>query len=63
MALVGESGCGKTTIVHAILGLLPPGTRTDGSIVLRSSDDERPPGGHDVDLVDMSPRAWRAVRG
>lgn len=52
LALVGESGCGKTTIGLAVLGLLPDGTRTDGSI--RAA-------GHDV--VGASPRTLRALRG
>lgn len=32
LALVGESGCGKTTIARATLGLLPAGTGVEGSI-------------------------------
>jgi peptide/nickel transport system ATP-binding protein len=33
MGLVGESGCGKTTLARAVLGILPPNARTDaGSI-------------------------------
>lgn len=32
LALVGESGCGKTTLARAALGLLPPGTKIGGSI-------------------------------
>ena len=32
LALVGESGCGKTTITKAVLGLLPRGSRVQGSI-------------------------------
>lgn len=31
-ALVGESGCGKTTLARAALGLLPPKTEISGSI-------------------------------
>ena len=32
LALVGESGCGKTTVARAVLGLLPKGTKTRGAI-------------------------------
>lgn len=34
LALVGESGCGKTTMAKAALGLLPQGTEIQGSIRL-----------------------------
>jgi peptide/nickel transport system ATP-binding protein len=39
MGLVGESGCGKSTIVKAILGVLPPGACvTSGSIRVAGRD-------------------------
>ncbi len=34
LALVGESGSGKSMTARAVLGLLPPGARAEGSIVL-----------------------------
>jgi peptide/nickel transport system ATP-binding protein len=34
LGLVGESGCGKSTIGRAILKLLPPGSRLGGDILL-----------------------------
>ena len=34
VALVGESGCGKTTLVKAILGRLPGGTHIAGELLL-----------------------------
>src|ERR1700722_11940780 len=33
MGLVGESGCGKTTLVRTILGALPANARTSGSAI------------------------------
>jgi oligopeptide/dipeptide ABC transporter ATP-binding protein len=37
--LVGESGCGKSTVARALLALLPPGARvTGGAIRLRGRD-------------------------
>jgi peptide/nickel transport system ATP-binding protein len=33
MGLVGESGCGKTTLARAVLGILPPNARHDGGSI------------------------------
>ncbi|MGV8935806.1 MAG: ABC transporter ATP-binding protein [Allorhizobium sp.] len=53
MALVGESGCGKSLTSYAMLGLLPPAaTRTDGRIMLE-----------DEDLAAMPERQLRKARG
>ena len=32
--LVGESGCGKTTTILALMGLLPPSASVAGSVLL-----------------------------
>ena len=37
-ALVGESGCGKSLVAAALSGLLPPGSRVSGRIVLDGTD-------------------------
>jgi len=38
MGLVGESGCGKTTMLLAIIGLLPPRARVSGRVLLDGQD-------------------------
>ena len=36
--LVGESGCGKTTALLAMLGLLPPSASASGQVILKGTD-------------------------
>jgi peptide/nickel transport system ATP-binding protein len=38
VGLVGESGCGKSTTILALLGLLPPTAEMSGSVLLRGTD-------------------------
>lgn len=52
LALVGESGCGKSSTALALLGLMPPETLLDGRIEFDGKD-----------LVALSPRELRALRG
>ena len=52
LAVVGESGCGKTLLGRALLGLSPEGSRVHGSIRL---------GGRE--LVGTRESDWRRVRG
>src|SRR5215208_7557376 len=49
--LAGESGCGKSTIVNAVLRLLPPGATTTGQVLL-----------NDEDVLTMKAGRLRAVR-
>ncbi|MFE1485586.1 ABC transporter ATP-binding protein [Streptomyces fimicarius] len=54
LALVGESGCGKSVLASALLGLLPANAATTGSAVL----------GVDTDLLTADERTLaRTVRG
>ncbi|MDN5640627.1 MAG: ABC transporter ATP-binding protein [Actinomycetia bacterium] len=47
VAVVGESGSGKTTLARSVLGLLPSGTRREGSLRLA---------GQDLDALDATGR-------
>jgi peptide/nickel transport system ATP-binding protein len=52
LALVGPSGCGKSTVARAVLGLLPPGSRREGSLQLCGKDPSQ-----------LSRRALNQLRG
>ena len=51
-ALVGESGCGKSMLGSALIGLLPPGTRREGALYIAGTD-----------MLHAPERTWRRVRG
>ncbi|WP_156761606.1 ABC transporter ATP-binding protein [Microbacterium karelineae] len=52
LAIIGESGSGKSVSVRALMGLLPPSARVEGSARLG-----------DIELVGRSDKAMRAIRG
>ena len=58
LALVGESGCGKTSIARSLLGLLPPGARLSGALEFCARRGA-------LDLARLTPQArqWTALRG
>jgi peptide/nickel transport system ATP-binding protein len=52
LGVVGETGCGKSTLGKAIMGILPTGTRIDGKILFRGRD-----------LTQLSTQMYRRLRG
>lgn len=52
LAIIGESGSGKSVSVRALMGLLPPSAFVSGSALLG-----------DTELVGMSDRRMREIRG
>lgn len=52
LAVVGESGCGKTLLGRALLALTPEGARLSGSLKWRGRE-----------LLGAEDREWRRVRG
>src|SRR6266567_8304165 len=52
LAIVGESGCGKTLLGRALIALPPEGARVTGQVRLGGKD-----------LLGAPDRAWEEVRG
>ncbi|OGS49434.1 MAG: hypothetical protein A3K68_04115 [Euryarchaeota archaeon RBG_16_68_13] len=52
LGVVGETGCGKSSLGKAVLGILPPNGTVRGSLRLRGQE-----------LVGLSPPAMRRLRG
>jgi oligopeptide/dipeptide ABC transporter ATP-binding protein len=60
LALVGESGCGKSLTALAVMRLTPPAARVEGRIVFMDEGDR---GNRGRDLLACSEREMRRVRG
>jgi peptide/nickel transport system permease protein len=58
LAIVGESGCGKSVTARALLGVVPPGGRADGSIRLQAGAERV-----GLELAGARETQWQAVRG
>ncbi len=52
LGLMGESGCGKSSIALALMGLLPAGSQVSGSVLFRG-----------VELLELGARELREIRG
>lgn len=52
LALVGETGCGKSTIAHSILNILPPNAEVSGKILF-----------HNTNLLLLNEKALTKFRG
>ncbi|WP_461636365.1 ATP-binding cassette domain-containing protein, partial [Glutamicibacter soli] len=52
VAIVGESGSGKSTLTKSLIGLLPQGTKSTGSVRF---------GGTEVTTLNV--HEWRKIRG
>jgi oligopeptide/dipeptide ABC transporter ATP-binding protein len=53
LALVGETGCGKSTLAHALLGILDGMGRVRAEGILFDG----------IDLTHLAEREWRKIRG
>ncbi len=64
LGLVGESGCGKTMLSLALMGLLPPGARASGEAWLAVKNGMRSETTNArVNLATLASRDWPALRG
>ncbi len=65
VALVGESGCGKSVTALSIMRLIPqpPGWIVGGRVLLYPPAEEEPPRGKPIDLLSLGEEEMSEVRG
>ncbi len=69
LALVGESGCGKSVTMRSVMGLLPgtakvvSGRALFGGVGGDNESDKRSDTSGEVDLLQLKPRALNRIRG
>lgn len=65
VALIGESGCGKSMTALSVMGLQPAGTRTEGHLYFSrpKSDPGEAEQAKPLDLSALSQKEWRTLRG
>lgn len=59
LGVVGESGCGKTVMTRAVMGLLS----TPPAVITASKIEFEKPNGDVVDLKDLSNKGFQSIRG
>jgi peptide/nickel transport system ATP-binding protein len=65
LGIVGESGSGKTMLALALMGLLPPGARSEGEAWMQARHNSRNGGGSATrtNLISATADEIRALRG
>ena len=56
VALIGESGCGKSITALSMMGLQPPNTRIMGHMYLNGENGQE-------DLNELTKKEWTSIRG
>ena len=56
VALIGESGCGKSIMALSMMGLQPPNTRIMGHMYLNGENGQE-------DLNELTKKEWTSIRG
>lgn len=63
VGVLGGSGSGKSTLALSILGLLPQGTKLEGSILFQEASEDKQGNTQGRDMLQFDEQTWRAIRG